>query len=99
MSTKRKPAVGGLKPNRLKARQDVASALHNCLTHTHTDRDDAAKELDVAKRTLAGWLRRETAITVEIILAAPRLAKAFRRELCSEHHEPLAYVAKKRRAK
>lgn len=99
MATKRSPIVAGPKQNRLSARQDIALAFENCLTHTHTTRDGAASQLGISKRTIATWLRCEGPISVEVILGAPSLAKAFRRALCTEHHEPLPYVTKKRKAR
>ena len=85
---------------RIRAREIIAASLAHAMRETESNQRSVAEQTQVKPITIHRWLARETAINVEAILAAPRLAKAFRRELCGEHHdEPAPYVARKRGAK
>lgn len=78
------------------ARSEIATAFNAALSETATSHEEAARAIGVAKRTIGAWVRKERSLDVESILATPRLAKCFRRALCTEHHEPLVgYVARK----
>lgn len=82
----------------LKARQTIATAFVQCLVETRTSQEVAARTLQVTKRTVGSWARGTGPLSVERVLAAPRLAKAFRDSLCSYDHSPHSapYVAKRR---
>lgn len=96
----KKPQLATERSSRLSiARQTVATALVQCLIETGTSQQSAALALGVAKRTVGAWVRRESPILVERVLASPRLAKAFRRSLCTETHAALPYVARAARAR
>ena len=75
------------------SRREIAHAFVQCLSETDTSRVRAARELVVTRRTVASWLDQKSAISVERILASPRLRKAFRRALCTEDHSDLSALA------
>lgn len=82
----------------LKARADISASLVQAMNETGMSHESAARSMSVNARTVGAWARGERPATVEVIMASPRLAKAFRRSLCTEHHDPLPYVARKRRS-
>jgi hypothetical protein len=87
----------------LKARADISASLVQALDETGTSHEAAARSMSSARakrinaRTVGAWARGERAATVEVILASSRVGGAFRRALCTEHHDPVpvAYVARK----
>jgi hypothetical protein len=84
------------KKSRLQAREFLVTSLRQAMAETNATQLSVANLAEVKPITVHRWLKSETAINVEAILACPGLAKAFRRSLCSEHHDPLpGYVAKK----
>lgn len=98
MTSKRTPNTPSPDTARLKiARAEISAALHSSLTDAVMSHEEAARVLGVDKRTVGAWARRERPVNVEVVLAAPRLALSFRRALCTEHHAPVGYIAKKRR--
>jgi len=81
----------------LKARSYISAALVQSLRETATSHEAAARSMGVNARTVGAWVRGERPMTVEVVFASPRLAKAFRQALCVHEHEPLAYIARKGR--
>jgi len=83
----------------LKSRQSIATSFVQCLTATGTSQSVAARVMGLTKRTVGSWARAERPIMVERVLAAPRLASAFRDQLCSYDHgsDSAGYVLKKPR--
>lgn len=80
-----------------KARKEISGALGRAMAATESSQRSAARVMSMTDRTVRDWLHGVTPVAVERVLAAPRLAKAFRRELCGEHHGQLpGYVAKKK---
>jgi hypothetical protein len=97
-SAKKTPHAMGLVSRMSISRQTITTAFVQCMNDTATSQQRAARELELTKRTVGAWVRCESAISVERVLADPRLAKAFRRALCvHEHAEPVGYVVRKGR--
>lgn len=82
-----------------KAHKEICAAYRDALLETGCTQAQAARGMAVTANTAANYEHGRTPVNVARVLAYPRLRKAFRRLLCSEHHEPLAYVAKKRARK
>lgn len=79
------------------ARSDLATSLLQAIIDVGLSQEGAARVIGVAKRTVGAWVRREREMNVERVLAASRIGGAFRRALCTEHHEaPAGYVARKK---
>jgi hypothetical protein len=93
----------GLSPRLLKARADISASLVQALDETGTSHEAAARSMPsirnkpINARTVGAWSRGERGASVEVILASNRVGPAFKRALCTEHHEPVPYVARKRR--
>jgi hypothetical protein len=86
----------GLSLRLKKSRQTIATCFVQCLTETGTSQERAARAMGITKRTVGAWSRCERPITVERVMAAPRLAKAFRDALCTHDHDaPVPYIASK----
>ena len=79
-----------------KAHEEIRAAYCNALRERDCKQAQAARGMAVDPDTAANYQHGRTPVDVARVLAYPRLAKAFRRSLCTEHHEPLPYVAKKR---
>jgi hypothetical protein len=80
-----------------KAHKEICAAYRDALRETGCTQAQAARGMRVTSNTAANYEHGRTPVNVARVLAYPRLRKAFRRLLCSEHHEPLGYVARKRR--
>lgn len=79
-----------------KAHKEICAAYRDVLRETGCTQAQAARGMQVSSNTAANYEHGRTPVNVARVLAYPRLRKAFRRLLCSEHHEPLGYVVKKR---
>lgn len=82
-----------------KARQLLATAFLRAVTEAGSSQERAARTIGVAKRTVGAWARCERSITVEDVLAAPRIGPAFRVALCAHNHDSeefAPYLAKRK---
>lgn len=79
-----------------KAHKEICAAYRDALREVGCTQAQAARGMNVTSNTAANYEHGRTPVNVARVLAYPRLRKAFRRLLCSEHHESLPYVAKKR---
>jgi len=80
-----------------KARQEIAGSLGRALVQTRCSQPAAARSMAVGERTVRDWLHGVTPVNVERVLASPRLARAFRQDLCVHRHDSVGYVAKGRK--
>lgn len=74
------------------ARQTIASAFAQCLSEVNASHDTAARMLGITKRTVGAWVRCESPISVERVLASPQLTSAFRQALCVHNHEERTFL-------
>lgn len=81
------------------ADREILAALRKAMREESYNQADVARATNLSENTVVNYMHERTPVSVRRVLAAPqRLAKAFRRALCSAHHEPLPYVARKRRS-
>jgi hypothetical protein len=87
-----KPTRGGRPPRGVKAeaRALLSKALAEALRDVGASQGAAGRWMGVAERTVGSWVRGETAISVEALLASPKLGKAFLARLCGK--QPLAHA-------
>jgi len=78
------------------AHKEICAAYRNALRETACTQAQAARGMDVTSNTAANYEHGRTPVSVARVLAYPRLRKAFRRLLCTEH-DSVPYVARKRR--
>jgi hypothetical protein len=78
------------------AHKEICAAYCNALRLTGCTQAQAARGMNVTSNTAANYEHGRTPVNVARVLAYPRLRQAFRRLLCTEHHE-FAYVVKKKR--
>ena len=80
-----------------KVRKIIAVAFLRSISEQGSTNAGAARWLGVSERTVYAWVHCQRPVDVEVVLACPQLAKAFRRALCTHDHNPAPYVARKRR--
>ena len=96
MGSKRNARQGAEFTARLeKVHKEICAAYRDALHEVGCTQAQAARGMRVTSNTAANYEHGRTPVNVARVLAYPRLRKAFRRLLCSEHHD-FAYVAKKR---
>jgi hypothetical protein len=78
-----------------KAHKEICAAYRNALLETGCTQAQAARGMDVTSNTAANYEHARTPVNVARVLAYPRLRKAFRRLLCTEH-DSVPYIARKR---
>lgn len=80
-------------------RQLIAGCLLRAISQKGGTNAAAAGWLKISERTIYSWLRCERPVSVEMVLACPQLAKAFRVELCVHDHglDSVPYMARARR--
>lgn len=77
------------------AHKEIWAAYCNAIRETACKQAQAARGMHVTPETAANYEHQRTPVNVARVLAYPRLRRAFLRSLCTEHHEPLGYVARK----
>jgi len=81
-----------------KAHEEIHAAFLRALDERDCSQAMAARGMGLHVDSVRNYVHGRTPVDAARVLAHPRLRKAFRRALCSEHHdEPAAYVARKGR--
>jgi hypothetical protein len=79
-----------------KVHEEIHAAFRDALKQARCSQNQAALSMGVNVDTVRNWVHKRAKVRVANVFASRRLGKTFRRLLCSEHHESLPYLTKKR---